>query len=142
MRSSPLVSIIINSYNGEKYLRKSISSIINQRYPNWEIIFWDNNSKDNTKKIVKSIDDKRIKYFRNRTYKKLYDSRNLAIKKCKGNYITFLDVDDWWHKNKLLSQVKLLNKKKDINIIYSNFFLFFQKKKNQKNSFFTKTSLR
>ena len=127
MRSSPLVSIIINSYNGEKYLRKSISSIINQRYPNWEIIFWDNNSKDNTKKIVKSIDDKRIKYFRNRTYKKLYDSRNLAIKKCKGNYITFLDVDDWWHKNKLLSQVKLLNKKKDINIIYSNFFLFFQK---------------
>ena len=135
MRSAPLVSVIINSYNGEKYLRKSISSIINQKYSNWEIILWDNNSKDNTKKIIKSINDKRIKYFRNRTYKKLYNSRNLAIKKCKGKYVTFLDADDWWHKNKLLSQVRLLNKKKEISIIYSNFFLFFQKKKIKKIAF-------
>ena len=48
----PLVSIIVNCYNGEKYLRKSISSVLNQTYENWEIIFFDNNSNDKSKKIV------------------------------------------------------------------------------------------
>ena len=59
---NPLVSIIINCYNGEKYLKNCIDSVINQTYKNWEIIFWDNLSTDNSK-IIEKYSDKRIKYF-------------------------------------------------------------------------------
>ena len=58
-----LISIIMNCRNGEKYLEKSLKSIISQSHKNWELIFWDNNSSDSSKKIVKKIKDKRIKYF-------------------------------------------------------------------------------
>ena len=58
-KKKPLISIIINCHNGEKYLRKSISSVLNQTYENWEIIFFDNNSNDKSKKIVKSFKEKK-----------------------------------------------------------------------------------
>ena len=60
----------------------------------------------------------------------MYNARNLAIKKAKGSLITFLDADDWWLKDKLDEQVKFLEKNKDINIVYSNLFLFNEKKNN------------
>ena len=60
----PLVSIIVNCFNGEKYLNKCIQSIINQTYKNLEIIFWDNNSADESLKIVSQFVDKRIKVFK------------------------------------------------------------------------------
>ena len=63
MIKSPLVSVIMNCYNGEKYLKLAIASIINQKYTNWELIFWDNKSTDNSAKILKKFKDKRIKYF-------------------------------------------------------------------------------
>ena len=135
MQFSPLISIIINSYNSAKFIRKTILSILKQDYKNWEIIFWDNNSSDKTGEIIKSFKNKKIKYFKNQYYKKLYHSRNLAIQKCKGDYVTFLDSDDWWKKNKLSEQIKLLNKEKDVKIIYSNFFLYFQKNKLKKKAF-------
>jgi glycosyltransferase involved in cell wall biosynthesis len=59
------VSVIVNCHNGEKYLRKCISSILNQKYRNLELIFFDNYSSDNSKKIITNIRDNRIKYFFN-----------------------------------------------------------------------------
>ena len=79
--------------NGAKYLKQSIKSVIDQKYKNWELIFWDNNSSDNSAEILFSFKDKRIKYFRSNNFSKLYRGRNLAIKKAKGDYITFLDTD-------------------------------------------------
>ena len=96
----PKVSIIMNCHNGEKYLKKSISSVINQTYKNWELIFWDNKSTDRSEKIFKDFKDKRLKYFRSNNYLKLYKARNNAIKKCRGKFIAFLDTDDWWLKKK------------------------------------------
>ena len=61
--NKPLVSVIINCYNGETYLNEAISSAINQSYKNIEIIFWDNQSTDSSKAIVNSFDDGRIRYF-------------------------------------------------------------------------------
>ncbi len=78
------VSIIMNCHNGEKYLNKSISSIINQSYKNWELIFFDNKSDDDSKKILKNFRDNRIKYFKSKKFLKLYEARNLAIKKAQG----------------------------------------------------------
>ena len=60
------VSIIMNCYNGEKYLNESLSSIINQNYKNWELIFFDNCSKDKSQIICKKFKDKRIRYFRSK----------------------------------------------------------------------------
>ena len=63
MSKESLVSIVMNCHNGERYLKKSVYSIINQTYRNWELIFWDNKSSDNSAKIIKSFKDKRIKYY-------------------------------------------------------------------------------
>ena len=63
IRTKPLVSIIMNCYNGEKYLRQSIESVLKQTYKNWELIFWDNQSSDNSAKIFKSYQDERFCYF-------------------------------------------------------------------------------
>ena len=60
----PLVSIIMNCHNGEKYLNDSVKSLLSQTYTNWELIFWDNLSTDNSKKIIEKFLDKRIKYFK------------------------------------------------------------------------------
>ena len=87
--NSPLISVVINCYNGEKYLLKSIKSILGQTYKNWEIIFWDNCSTDNSKKILKNFKDKRIKYFKSKIFTSLYAARNMAIKKPKENMLLF-----------------------------------------------------
>jgi glycosyltransferase involved in cell wall biosynthesis len=129
---NPFVSIIMNCHNGEKYLKKSLQSVINQTYKNWELIFWDNRSIDKSKEIVKSFKDKRIKYFKSKKFNSLYESRNQAIKKSKGKYICFLDTDDWWLKKKLINQIDELRKKPEINFIFSNVYLYFQKKKEKK----------
>ena len=123
----PLVSIIMNCYNGEKYLKESIKSIINQTYKNWELIFWDNCSTDNSKKITKKFKDNRIYYFKSKQFVNLYEARNLALKKCKGKYISFLDTDDKWKPNKLYKQISFFKKNKNIKMLYSNYIV--QKKK-------------
>ena len=119
------VSIIMNCYNGERYLRESLLSVINQTYKNWELIFWDNQSKDKSKNILRSFKDKRFKYFYSKNHTNLYTARNYAIKKAKGDIITFLDVDDIWLKDKLELQVPLF-KNKNTNLVYGNFFVIYQ----------------
>ena len=128
-KDNPLVSIIMNCHNGEKYLKKSLQSVINQTYKNWELIFWDNRSIDKSKDIVKGFKDKRFKYFKSKKFNSLYESRNLAIKKSKGRYICFLDTDDWWLKKKLIYQIDVFRKNPKIKFIFSNVYLYFQKKK-------------
>ena len=118
----PLVSIIVNCYNGEKFLKQSIKSIINQSYKNWEIIFWDNNSTDKSSFVIKKFKDKRIKYFRTSKFNTLYKSRNLALKKIKGDFICFLDTDDLWKKNKIKNQLNIMKNKK-YDVLYSNYFI-------------------
>jgi len=126
--SSPLISVIMNCHNGEQYLKKSIKSIISQNYKNWELIFWNNRSIDNSKKIFKSFKDKRLRYFESKKFQKLYEARNFAIKKAKGKYICFLDTDDWWVNCKLKNQIDLFLKDKNLKFIYTNFYSFKQKK--------------
>ncbi len=125
----PLVSVILNCHNSANFLKKSISSVVDQSYKKWELIIFDNCSKDNTKiEIKKYLNNKKIRYFRSKKLLNLYNARNLAIKKSKGSLITFVDADDWWTKNKLKIQVEFMEKNKNQNIIYSNLFLFYDKK--------------
>ncbi len=124
MPKNKLVSIIVNCHNGQKYLSKCIKSILNQSYKNWELVFWDNASTDDSKNILKKFKDKRIKYFKSNKFTNLYDARNQAINKTKGEFISFLDTDDWWVKDKLSTQLELINVNKKINFIYSNLYLY------------------
>ncbi len=126
---NPLVSIIMNCHNGEKFLRQSIQSVLHQSYKNWELIFWDNFSEDDSKKIIAKFSDKRIKYFKSTKFNRLYKSRNLAIQNAKGEFISFLDTDDLWQKDKLEKQMNFFSKNEDFEIVYSNYYIYDESKK-------------
>lgn len=116
----PSISVIINCFNGERYLHEAINSVIAQTYTNWEILFWDNQSTDSTKEIVHSYSDKRIKYHYAERHTTLSEARNLAVEKTEGEYINFLDADDVWDKNKLEAQVGLLVPE-EVEVVYTPF---------------------
>ena len=137
---NPLISIIINCHNASNYILESINSVLKQSYSNWELIIYDNNSKDKTYSIIKKFKKNyKIKYYKSKVFLNLYHARNLAVKKSKGEFIAFLDADDWWTKDKLKRQVDFLSKNKNINIIYSNLYLF--NEKNNKKKIFSADNL-
>lgn len=105
----PLVSVIMNCYNGEKYLSHAIESVFAQTYTNWEIIFWDNRSTDKSAEIVRTFESRRLKYFYAPNHTLLYEARNHAIEKASGDFLAFLDVDDWWLPTKLEKQIPLFS---------------------------------
>lgn len=103
-----LVSIIMPSYNAEKYIYAAIESVQNQTYPNWELIIVDDCSKDNTLEIVKGIHDERIRLYQNETNSGAAVSRNKALREARGEWIAFLDADDLWIPEKLDEQLKFM----------------------------------
>ena len=123
MNNKPIISIIMNCYNGEAFLNEAINSITKQTFENWELIFFDNNSIDKSEKIAKSFKDSRIKYFKSDRLLNLYDARNLAVKKTNGDYISFLDTDDMWTKDKLEKQINFIKKNSNYKILYSNYYV-------------------
>ena len=122
-KDQPLVSVIMNCYNGEKYLREAIDSVYAQTYENWEIIFWDNASTDKSAEIAKSYIDK-LKYFYGEKNIPLGAARNKALEQCNGDYIAFLDVDDLWMPDKLGKQIPLFYRDSKTAIVVSNAIQF------------------
>ena len=104
----PLVSVIMNCYNSAKYLREAIDSVLAQTYQNWEIIFWDNQSTDESAEIFKSYADVRLRYYWAPEFTKLGQARNLAVAKANGGWLGFLDCDDVWLPEKLTKQVNII----------------------------------
>ena len=116
-------SVIVNCKNSEKYLKEAVDSVLDQSYENFEIIIVDNNSKDNTSKIIQSIVDPRIKYFKLNKDLTLGEARNFGILNSNGKYIAFLDSDDFWHNEKLKKSLsQFINNK--IALAYSNVSYF------------------
>ena len=123
MKKKNLVSIIMNCHNGDKYLKEALNSVILQSYKRWELIFYDNNSTDKSAKILKSYRDKRIKYYKS-NFVNLGIARKKAFMLCTGDYVTFLDCDDFWVKDKLKHQLKEMIKDKHIGLCFSNSVFF------------------
>ena len=111
----------MNCLNGEEYLREAIESVYAQTYTNWEIIFWDNASTDDTATIVQTYDSK-LKYFKGENTVPLGQARNLALEKCQGDFIAFLDSDDVWFPRKLEKQIEIIQNNREIDFIYSNYY--------------------
>lgn len=125
MTETPLISVIINCYNGEKYLREAIDSVMAQTYENWELVFWDNQSTDSTREIVESYKSDKIRYFYAPEHTALGEARNMAVEKANGDYINFLDADDVWSSNKLEEQVKLIVPG-EVELVYTPFKLILE----------------
>jgi glycosyltransferase involved in cell wall biosynthesis/2-polyprenyl-3-methyl-5-hydroxy-6-metoxy-1,4-benzoquinol methylase len=115
----PLVSVIIPTFNRDKFIGEAIQSILNQTYKNLEVIVVDDGSQDRTKEIVSSFQDGRVLYFY-QTNKGRSAARNLALKHAKGEYITFLDSDDSYHKDKIKKQVKFFERNKEFSVVYTS----------------------
>lgn len=103
----PKISVLMNCYNGEKYLIEAIDSVFAQTYTDWEIVFIDNCSTDNSANIVKNYGQK-IKYYKTEQNIPLGAARNFGLKFCTGEYISFLDTDDIWLPNMLEEQINAI----------------------------------
>ena len=125
----PLVSIIMNCFNSSKYLREAIDSVIAQSYPYWEIIFWDNQSTDESAEVFKSYCDQRMKYFYAPLHTVLGQARNLAIEQAKGEWLGFLDCDDVWLPAKLEKQVAIINNEgSELGLVYGQMLVIIDEK--------------
>ena len=114
----PLVSIIMNIWNGAPYLREAIDSVLAQTHRDWELIAWDDCSTDNSAEIVNSYPDPRIRYLRADKQIPLGHARNEALKEVQGEWIAFLDQDDIWVPEKLEKQLALGISSSDVGLVY------------------------
>lgn len=103
-----LISIIMPSYNAEKYIEASIKSVLAQTYDNWELLVVDDCSQDRTVEIVESFDDPRIRFFQNERNQGAAKARNKGLREAKGRWIAFLDCDDIWRREKLERQLAFM----------------------------------
>lgn len=103
-----LVSVIMPNYNGAKYIKETIESVLAQTYQNWELIIVDDCSTDNSVEIIESFDDKRIRLLHNEENSGAAISRNRAIDAANGRWIAFLDSDDLWIEDKLHSHIQFM----------------------------------
>ena len=104
------VSVIIPMHNSSRHIKECIESVINQTYSSIEIIVVDDASTENSLEIVKSIKDDRIKVIELEQNMGAAKARNIGIEKASGEYICFLDADDYWVLDKLEKQVKFIEK--------------------------------
>ncbi len=119
MHNKNLFSVIIPTYNMLKFLKKSINSVLKQSYKNYEIIIIDNFSSDSTEDYVRNLRNKKIRYYKIKNNGVIGKSRNLGIKKSKGNWIAFLDADDEWLPKKL-KDINEIIKRNNFQVICSS----------------------
>lgn len=118
------ISVVIPTFNMGKTIRDTLKSVLNQTYKNFEIIVQDNNSQDDTFKIIESLTDSRIKYFKNNT--NIGYSRNLIAgkKNCQGDILYFLGADDILSKNALLETSNAFMLNDEIGAVTRPYFWF------------------
>ncbi len=114
-----LVSVIMPAYNGERYIKQAIESVLTQTYPHWELIVVDDGSTDNTAEIVSSYKDQRIVYvFQENRGQAATLNRGLNI--ARGEFITTLDVDDWFTPNSLYERAMFLDTSPQYDVVYGD----------------------
>ncbi|MAJ45462.1 MAG: hypothetical protein CMF96_12075 [Candidatus Marinimicrobia bacterium] len=134
------IDIIMPNFNKARYLKEAIESVINQTYKNWKLYIIDDCSSDKSDEIINKFRQKnKIKYVKLKKNKGPSFCRNIGIRISDSNYISFLDSDDYWVKNKLEDQINFMNKN-NFSFTYTDYIPFIQKNDNKK--FLEKTSLK
>ena len=116
----PKISVLMPVYNGDKYLKKSINSILRQTYDDFEFIIINDGSTDLSLSIIKSYQDKRIKIINNSKNIGIAHSLNKGLNIANGDYIARQDQDDISHPERFMCQVNYL-KKNDTDLVDANF---------------------
>ncbi|MCZ7380705.1 MAG: glycosyltransferase [Candidatus Methanoperedens sp.] len=114
----PTVSVIIPSYNHERFVKECIESVLNQTFQDFEIIITDDGSRDRTVEIIEGFDDPRIKLFKHPKNKGACVASNNCILNSRGKYIAMLSSDDAWYPEKLDVQVKYLDEHPEIGVVF------------------------
>jgi glycosyltransferase involved in cell wall biosynthesis len=123
IKNKPAVSIIIPTYNRRQLIARSIKSVLNQTYQNFELIIVDDGSTDGTEEVVAAFNDQRIRYVRREENKGEAAARNMGIKAARCDYIAYQDSDDEWLPEKLARQMKLLeDASPQVGVIYTGFW--------------------
>lgn len=146
------ISVCMATYNGEKYIKEQLDSILSQLEENDEVIVSDDHSTDKTLDIVKGLNDSRIKFFLNKNKNGLTYNFENAIKQAEGDYIFLSDQDDVWLPNKIALSLKGLEDNdvvvtncmltdSDLNIINNSYFKFNNSKKGFLKNFYKSSYL-
>ena len=125
MDLSPLVSIVIPTFNRCEYLKETLYSIFNQTYTNFEVIVISDSSSDDTSAMIKGLNDKRCSLYKldNKSNGPAF-VRNFGLSKCTGALVAFCDDDDLWHPEKLNKQVKIMVTKPKVVLSATNVTYF------------------
>lgn len=121
-----LISVIMPVYNSQDSVKNSIDSVLKQEYSNFELIVIDDGSTDNTKNIVKNINDPRIRYLYQDNFGQGI-ARNTGLLEARGKYIAFIDADDRYEDYYLLRSIELFNRY-DVDVIEFNYSVISNKK--------------
>jgi len=115
-----MISVILAAYNGEKTLERTIKSVLNQTYKDLELLAVDDCSKDSTYSLLCSFSEKdsRVHIFRNQKNMGVAQSRNRGIVVSNGEYIAFIDADDYWDNGKIEKQISVL-RNENVDLCYT-----------------------
>ena len=120
MEESPLISVVLCSYNAQSTIAASIESVLNQTFTDYEFIIWDDSSTDNTPDVIKTFTDKRIRMFFSETNRGLGKSLQLACKEARGKYIARMDNDDLCMPERLQKEYDFLESHPDHALVSSS----------------------
>ena len=115
----PLVSVILPVYNVEKFVAQAIDSVLAQRFEDFELVIVNDKSPDGSREICASYTDPRVRIIDHRENRGLAGARNTGIRQAKGEYLAFLDSDDFWHADKLKAHVEHLDANPQVGISFS-----------------------
>lgn len=127
--NSVLISVIVPTFNRKDLLKRTINSILDQTYKVFELIIVDDGSTDNTEDYVRSINDKRIRYFKTENWGGPARPRNIGIDKASGDYIAFCDDDDIWFSDKLKIVAEHIEKFPEVILFCHNVAIYDNGKK-------------
>jgi glycosyltransferase involved in cell wall biosynthesis len=124
MINNPIVTVVIPLYNGEKYILRTLNSVLNQSFKDFEIIVVNDGSKDNSCKIIEELSNSKITLF-NQVNSGVSAARNKGIELGRGEYFVFLDADDEWDEFFLQSLIKLIEIYPNAGFYTSGYRMFF-----------------
>jgi glycosyltransferase involved in cell wall biosynthesis len=120
-QESPLISVIIPTYNRAGCIKRAVNSVLAQTYTNLEVIVVDDGSEDNTESVVASMPDGRVRYVRQDANRGAAAARNAGVRYAEGELIAFQDSDDYWYPDKLEKQMDYWEKHPEYGMIYGTY---------------------
>ena len=131
----PTVSVLMNCLNGARYLTEALDSVYRQSYDEWEIIFWDDASTDQSAAIAHSYDS-RLRYCRGLGGSPLGASRNFALAQCRGRYVALLDCDDTWESDRLQRHVQDLARHPRVGMVWGDCWIMDAESHRRRRTFY------